>query len=257
MNNNNINDIAQTIRKDAFNMLQKKGGGHFGGSFSCAEILAVLYGEIMNDDDKFILSKAHAGVALYSVLSQHGFIEREVLSTYGDEDSILGVHGESHFVNGVEFSCGSLGHGLSFACGLALGKKKKNEKGNIYVLLGDGECQEGTVWEAALFASQHQLSNLVAIIDSNKKQSSGIIKNILDIEPINMKWQSFGWDSIEIDGHNIDELNSTITSKSLQPKMIIANTIKGKKVSFLEKKEDCHYDRLSEEEAKIAWEAIS
>ena len=255
-----IENVAKIIRKDSFKMLQRKGGGHFGGSFSCAEILSVLYGHIMNDDDRFILSKAHAGVALYSILSQCGIIGRDVLETYGDDDSTLGVHGESHFVPGVEFSCGSLGHGLSFACGLALGKNKKNDKGNIYVLLGDGECQEGSVWEAALFASQHKLSNLTAIVDYNKKQSSGLIKNILDIEPLLMKWKSFGWDTVEVDGHNINEINAAIKQSDeseVNPTMIIAHTIKGKSIDFLEDKEDCHYDRLSDEQAVIAWEAIS
>ena len=152
--------MAKIVRQDSFKMLQRKGGGHFGGAFSCAEILSVLYGQIMNEGDRFILSKAHAGVALYSILSQCGIIGKDILNTYGDDDSTIGVHGEIDFVPGVEFSCGSLGHGLSFASGLALGKKKKNETGNIYVLLGDGECQEGSVWEAALFASQHKLSNL-------------------------------------------------------------------------------------------------
>ena len=153
-----------------------------------------------------------------------------------------------------------MGHGLSFACGLALGKKKKNESGNIYVLLGDGECQEGSVWEAALFASQHKLSNLTAFVDYNKKQSSGLVKHVLDIEPLLMKWESFGWVTFEVDGHNVNEINSAIqqTDKSeVNPTMIIAHTIKGKGVGFLEDKEACHYDRLSDEQAKIAWEEIS
>jgi len=255
-----IEKIAKIIRQDSFKMLHRKGGGHFGGAFSCAEILSVLYGHVMKDGDRFILSKAHAGVALYSILSQCGIIDRDVLKTYGDDNSILGVHGESHFVSGVEFSCGSLGHGLSFACGLALGKKKKKEAGNIYVLLGDGECQEGSVWEAALFASQHKLSNLTVFIDYNKKQSSGLIENILDIDPLLIKWKSFGWDTFEIDGHNINEINTAIkqTHKSeVNPTMIIAHTVKGKGVGFLEGKENCHYDRLSDEQAEIAWKAIS
>ena len=258
-NINNLEKIAKTIRQDSFQMLQRKGGGHFGGAFSCAEILSVLYGHIIKDDDRFILSKAHAGVALYSVLSQCGNLERSVLETYGEDDSTLGIHGESHFVPGVELSCGSLGHGLSFACGLALGKKKKKEPGNIYVLLGDGECQEGSVWEAGLFASQHKLSNLIAIIDCNKKQSSGLVKNILDIEPLLMKWESFGWDTVKVNGHSINGLITAINKaekSEVNPTMIIANTIKGKSVDFLEEKEDCHYDRLNDEQSAIAWKAI-
>ena len=260
MNESKLEIIAKKIRQDSFKMLQQKGGGHFGGAFSCAEILTVLYGQVINEEDRFILSKAHAGVALYSILSQCGILKKNILNTYGIDGSILGVHGEKDFVPGVEFSCGSLGHGLSFATGLAFGKKKKNNSGNIYVLLGDGECQEGSIWEAALFASQNKLSNLTAIIDNNKKQSSGLLKNILDIEPIKTKWSSFGWHTTEIDGHCFKEINKAIQQNiniKTKPKMIIAKTIKGKGVGFLESKEDCHYDRLSSEEARIAWEALS
>ena len=244
-------ELSQQVRSDILTMLNKKGRGHYGGALSCVEILVTLYFHVMNNDDKFILSKAHSSITLYSVLVHKGILNKDILNTYGDEGSSLGVHAEVN-LPGIEFSCGSLGHGLSYGAGLALAKKLKQEEGQIYVLLGDGECQEGSVWEAALFASQHKLNNLTVVLDYNKKQASGFVGNILNLSPLSERWEAFGWYVLETDGHDcnllIDSFNfSNIINK---PQIIIAHTIKGKGVKFLEDKEDCHYDKLSDEQVK-------
>mgnify|MGYP001345546883 CR=1 FL=1 len=234
--------VSKKIRKSIFEMITNKGRGHYGGSLSCVELIVALYYQIMKENDKFILSKAHAGPTLYSVLAEKKYIKEELLSTYGQEDSILGVHPEHGFTSEIEFSCGSLGHGLSYSVGLALAAKKKKMENTIYTLIGDGESQEGAIWEAALFATQHKLNNLVVITDYNKKQATGKINNVLGIEPIIDKWKAFGWETQEIDGHSYNQINNFKNNfkNNQKPKMIIAHTIKGKGVSYLEAKKDCH-----------------
>ena len=253
MNNfSNLKKISKEIKIKAFDMLVNKGGGHFGGSFSCAEILTSLFFNILNKNDKFIMSKAHAGVILYASFYKKKIITKKILKSYGRENSLLGVHGEHDLLDPIEFSCGSLGHGLSHSCGLALGYKKKKMNIKVYCLIGDGEMQEGSVWEALLFAAHHKLNNLYVILDNNKKQSSGLVKDILNLEPIGKKISSFNFDLKSCNGHEIKDIINEIKSfkNKNKPKFLIANTIKGKGIRFLEKKKDCHYDSLSNEEVR-------
>lgn len=255
--NNKLKKITKEIKLQTFDMLTKKGGGHYGGSFSCAEILTNIFFKQKKEGDHFILSKAHAGVIYYTILAKKGKIRTSLLKTYGKENSRLGVHGEHDLVSAIEFSCGSLGHGLSYACGLALANKinKKNKK--VFVLLGDGECQEGSVWEAAMFAGHHKLDNLIVYLDFNKQQSSGKIKNILKINPIIDKWKSFSWNVLNINGHSHNQINNAFKKiKKNKPNIIIADTIKGKGLSFLEKKSSCHYDRLDNKQINKAYEEL-
>jgi len=255
----NLKNYAKEVRRDIFDMIVGIGGGHFGGAYSCVEILLTLYMEVMTKKDKFILSKAHASVTLYSVLSKKKIVDKNLLTTYGKDGSCLGVHAESHLVPGVEFSCGSLGHGLSFSTGLALAKKLKKEDGRIFVLLGDGESQEGSVWEAAMFSSQHNLDNLIAIVDYNEIQSMGRLENIVNLEPFTKKWESFGWSVLEVDGHNYSALIKTfneIQKLKGKPIVIIAHTKKGRGLSLIEDKSDCHYYRPNEKEIEIAKEEL-
>lgn len=254
-NNSQLEELAKEVRKDIFNMLVGCGGGHFGGAFSCVEILTAMYFQLLKKNDKFILSKAHASVSLYSVLSKKGIIEKEILGSYGKKGSPLGIHAERHLVPGIELSCGSLGHGLSYGVGVALAQKMKSENNRVFVLIGDGESEEGSIWEAAMFASQHKLYNLVAIVDYNKIQSMGRIKEILDLEPLSDKWKSFGWNVSEVDGHNINALINLLEKISIskkKPNVILAHTIKGKGLSFLEDNPSCHYYSLNEKELIIA-----
>ncbi len=252
-----LKEYAKEVRKDILDMLVDK--GHFGGAYSCVEILLALYMEILAKKDKFILSKGHASVALYSVLSKRGIIDKSMLATYGKKDSRLGVHAEKHLVPGVELSCGSLGHGLSYGGGLALGNKLKDEDGRIFVLLGDGECEEGSVWEAIMFASHHKLDNLTAIVDYNKRQESGRVEDIVGLEPFADKWRAFNWNVLEVNGHDFEALMQIFEkTKHLKgkPIAIIAHTVKGKGLSIIEDKPNCHFPRLSEEEKSIASEEL-
>ncbi len=252
-----LEKYAKEVRRDLLDMLVD--GGHFGGAYSCVEILLTLYMNSLTKKDKFILSKAHASATLYSVLSKKGIIDNKQLITYGKKDSNLSVHAESHLVPGVEFSCGSLGHGLSYGAGLALGSKLKNKDGRIFVLLGDGECEEGSVWEAAMFASHHKLDNLIVTIDYNKIQSMGRVKDIVGLEPFVDKWRSFGWDAIEVNGHDFGTLIQTYKkaphSKG-KPIVIIAHTLKGKGLSIIENKSNCHFYRPTEKELSVAKEEL-
>jgi len=241
-----LENISKEIKIKAIEMLAKKGGGHFGGSLSSAEILTSLFFKVLKKKDKFIMSKAHASVILYSVLFKKKIINGKLLKTYGGENSLLGVHGENELLKSIEFSCGSLGHGLSYSCGLALGYKKKRLNRKVYCLIGDGEMQEGSIWEALLFAAHHKLDNLYVILDNNKKQSSGFVKDILNIEPVSKKVSSFNFELKISKGHEIRDIISKLLGfkKKNKPKFLIANTIKGHGVKFLENKHDCHYDVL-------------
>lgn len=223
------------------------GKAHLGGAFSCVEIITALYyGKIMNFSpenpdmegrDRFILSKGHACLTLYSVLSDLGFFSPEKLKNYGRNGSILGGHPD-HRIPGVEVSSGSLGHGLGIGSGLALSAKLDKKPFSVLVLLGDGECCEGSVWEAANFASARNLDNLVAIIDNNKVGATCPTQEYSGISPLKEKWEGFGWDTREISGHNFNEIFSVLSDihsrNSGRPLAIVANTIKGKGVSFME-----------------------
>jgi transketolase len=248
-------DLARRIRRDALQMVHNAKASHIASALSIADILAVLYGSVMeyeigNPDlptrDRFILSKGHACVGVYGALAEVGIIDRKDLETYGLDFSPLMNH-ISHKVKGVEFSTGALGHGLPFGVGKALAAKINNAQWKTFVLLSDGEMDEGSNWEALLFAAHHNLSNLVAIIDYNKLQSLGTVDSTLRLEPLADKLRAFGWFVREIDGHNHEEIFSALKADNLnQPLALIAHTVKGKGVSFMENKVEWHYKSPSE-----------
>lgn len=248
---NSIN-LAWLIRRHAIEMTHLSGGSHIGSILSVADIIAVLYSDILKynpaqpytvEHDRFILSKGHAGVAIYAALAECGFFDVHELATYYANGSRLSGH-VSHKVPGVEASTGSLGHGISIAVGMAYAAKKDEKNHGIYTVIGDGECNEGSVWEAALFASKQQLSNLTVIVDYNRMQGLGCTEDILGLEPFADKWRAFGWNTIVIDGHDHIQLKSTL-DKSLdsdrKPKVVVANTIKGKGISFMQNDLLWHY----------------
>tara|TARA_Y100001970_G_C13855000_1_gene661219 strand:- start:46 stop:750 length:705 start_codon:yes stop_codon:yes gene_type:complete len=226
------------------------------------DILAVLYDKVLDykpDDanwpnrDRFILSKGHAGAGVYAALALKGFFSTEILDTHYADGSILSGHISHKEVPGVEFSTGSLGHGLPVAAGMALGARLNQSLHKVYVLLSDGECDEGSNWEAILFSPHHKLDNLTAIVDYNKIQSIKSTQETLNLEPFKDKWIKFGWDVIEVDGHNHEELLQAFKQRRPgKPKCIIANTTKGKGVSFMENSVLWHYRSPQEEEFNAA-----
>lgn len=244
--------LAWKIRRHAVEMTHLSGGSHIGAILSVADIVAALYTDVLKYDienpnweerDRFILSKGHAGASIYAALAESGFFEVEELKTHYQNGSRLSGH-VSHHVPGVDFSTGSLGHGLSVAAGMAYSLKKDGKSARAFVVLGDGECNEGSVWEAVLFANHFRLNNLVAIVDHNRMQSLDYNENTLEIENFAEKWSAFGWNVIEIDGNNHDELKNAfeaIEQEKNKPSIIIANTIKGKGVSFMEMDILWHY----------------
>jgi transketolase len=252
---NNVADLV-SISKEARRMLLKMNhianASHSGSALSIIDLLSVLYFQILKIDpsqpkeenrDRFILSKGHACSALYSILALRGFFPKEDLDTYSADGSSFLTHA-SHHIPGVEISTGSLGHALSISCGIALAAKKKNKTFKIITLLSDGELDEGSNWEALLFAPHHKLDNLTVIIDYNKIQSLGNVKDILDLEPLKDKFEAFGWTTLEIDGHchkAIYETLSKLPNISNKPTAIIAHTIKGKGVDFMENQLLWHY----------------
>lgn len=251
---------AKEIRHDVLKMALCTGntGAHIGGSLSIVEIMAVLYRGIMKHDpahplmekrDRFILSKGHGVLSLYAALQQTGYIPKELLWTFKQNDSPLTGHPSLNQTLGIEFSSGSLGQGLSLGIGVALAlKRKQNHTSRVYVLLGDGECNEGSIWEAAAFAAHHTLQNLIVIIDKNGLQYDGKTEDILSMEPFSDKWKSFGWNTITIDGHNIGQLYDALTYQSSKPFVIIAETIKGKGISFIENNPKWHNSRLTQDQ---------
>lgn len=244
--------LAWKIRRHGVEMTHVSGGSHIGSILSVADVIAVLYEDVMRyrpeepkweDRDRFVLSKGHAGAAIYAALAEKGFFEIEELKTHYANGSRLSGH-VSHHLNGVDFSTGSLGHGLSAAAGMALAAKKDGKKHKVYVIIGDGECDEGSVWEAALFANHFRLNNLVVIIDHNHMQSLDTCENTLELAPFSNKWEAFGWNVKEVDGHNHEELRTAfleIDDSVQKPTVIIANTIKGNGIPFMENDILWHY----------------
>lgn len=253
----NSEQLAWLIRRHGVEMTHLSGGSHIGAIMSVADIIAVLYADILRykstepdwaDRDRFILSKGHAGASIYAALAEAGFFPVEELKTHYQNGSRLSGH-VSHHLPGVDFSTGSLGHGLSAGVGMAYAAKKDNINNHkVYVVMGDGECNEGSVWEAALFANHFRLNNLVAIIDHNRMQSLDFNENTLEIEDFGSKWRSFGWNVIEVDGHNHKELKEAFNkadeygkTETHKPTVIIADTIKGYGVSFMQNDILWHY----------------
>ena len=245
--------LAAYVRRDIVDMTHLGGSSHVGSGLSIADILAVLYGNILSvdpsaprhdDRDRFILSKGHAGAAVYAVLAETGFFETDKLKDHYQNGSVLSGHVSHKGVPGVEFSTGSLGHGLSVAAGMAKAAKLKQKHHKVFALLSDGECDEGSNWEAILFASHHKLNNLVAIIDYNKIQSLDSVEATLGLEPFADKFKAFGWNAIEVDGHNHQALKNAfelVNRETLRPTVIICHTTKGKGVSFMENSVLWHY----------------
>ena len=253
-----IEDFALNIRKNILEMALAAGASssHFGGALSITEIISVLFADQMKikkdnpkheSRDRFILSKGHACLAYYAALSEVGYISREELKTFEKDDSNLLGHPVINRDLGIDFSNGSLGMGLALGIGVALALKKRKKDINVYVVLGDGECNEGSVWEAAMAAPNFKLNNLYAIVDKNNFQQTGSNKDIMDNPNLKEKWSSFGWNTKEVDGHNINELLSFFEEGRTidKPKALIANTIKGKGFSFSENNNDWHHSVLT------------
>jgi transketolase len=244
--------LAKRIRTHVLRMTSTGGGSHVGAIFSCADIFAVLYGGILNvdpaapeslDRDRFVLSKGHAGGGLYAALAERGFFPIEKLLTHYQDGSDLSGH-VSHKLPGVDVSTGALGHGLSIAAGMAYAGKLRDAGHRVFSLLSDGECDEGSTWEAILFAAHHQLSNLVAIVDYNRIQGIAPIADVLELEPFADKWTAFGWAVREVDGHDHEALHRALSSVPFvdgKPSCLIAHTTKGKGVSFMENTVLWHY----------------
>jgi transketolase len=263
-----IKEFAKKIRRHILAMAYCAGGAHIAPAFSMVEILSVLFNGVLNlnlknlksdNRDRFVLSKGHGCAALYAVLAEKGFFEKSQLKKFCKSGSPLGGHPDINAVSGIEASTGSLGHGLSIACGMALAGKLKKLKHKIYALLGDGECQEGTIWEAAMFAANRKLDNLVAIVDYNKFQGLGKIEEINRLEPFADKWRDFGWSVKEINGHDPIQIAKVLKAAPLKrnyPTMIIAHTVKGKGISFMENKAIWHYRLPGSEEMKVACEEL-
>lgn len=238
---------------------------HLGSALSIVDLLTILYFRTMKISskktkdphrDRFILSKGHACLALYSTLVKSGFFsEKKLLENYARDGGKLGLHPDKGSMPGIEVTTGSLGHGLSVGSGLALAAKINKSPYRTFVIIGDGECNEGSIWEAVMFASQQKLDNLVAILDYNHLQGFGRTEEVINLEPLADKWRDFGWQVKEIDGHNFKEIIQAldrIPFRRNKPNVVIANTIKGKGVSFLENKLESHYKRINEEELEIA-----
>lgn len=262
-----LKDLAKNIRIDILKMTSNANSGHPGGSLSSTDIVSVLFGSVMNyesgdpkwaDRDRFILSKAHACPVLYAVLAETGFFSKSELMTFRKLNSRL--QGHAHIKTpGVEMSGGSLGQGLSFGIGVSLAAQINDKQYKTFVLLGDGELNEGQIWEAIMSAKKFELGKLVAIVDKNGIQNDRFTHEVMDMSPLPDKWESFGWDCYEVDGHNIAELQKTFNSLDYNnqiPKVIIADTTKGKGVSFMENNPDFHGKAANPEQLKQAIEEI-
>lgn len=249
---------ARAVRGHILRMTSRGRSSHVGSALSCADVLAVLYTDILQVDpanprwpgrDRFIMSKGHAGAALYAVLAERGFFDPAVLHRHYQNGSYLSGHVSHVGIPGVEISTGSLGHGLPVGAGLAWRARQTGRSWRTFVLLGDGECDEGSVWEAAMFAGHHELSHLTAIVDWNNLQSLGTCEETMRLEPFADKWRSFGWAVAEVDGHDHGALGAALrVPDRSRPRCVLAHTIKGKGVSFMEDQVLWHYRPPSAEE---------
>jgi len=260
-------ELAQKIRAHAVMMTNLRHSGHVGSSLSMADILAVLYQTTLAVDpknpgweerDRFILSKGHAAAGVYAALAEKGFIPREWLRTYYCDDGKLCGH-ISHHVPGAEFSTGSLGHGLPVAVGMALAARMAGKKHRIIVLMSDGDCNEGSTWEAIMFAAQQGLDNLTVIVDYNRVQALGKSKDIIDLEPLGKKIQDFGWAVKEIDGHDHGQIESALSVLPFhpgRPSFLIARTVKGKGLKAMEDTVGCHYQCVPDDGLAAAYKEL-
>jgi len=264
---NNLEKTAREVRWDIVRMIGLARSGHPGGSLSCADILVCLYFHALNHDpkkpdwryrDRFVLSKGHAAPALYAVLAKCGYFDREELWHLRRLGSMLQGHPDRLRTPGVEISTGSLGQGLSVACGIALGLRMEGNPARVYALVGDGESQEGGIWEAAMLAGHHCLDNLTAILDQNGMQIDGSCCEVVGLGDMAAKWSSFGWDVEEVDGHDVLDICQALEGavSASRPRMIIAHTVKGKGVSFMENNVDFHGKAPTPEEMEKALKEI-
>lgn len=261
--------IAKRMRRTAIEMITEAGSGHPGGSLSVTEIVVTLFFDVMRHDptqphwpdrDRFILSKGHCCPMLYAVMAECGYCPKDQLMTLRKLGSMYQGHPDVRFLPSVEASTGSLGQGLSLGIGMAAGQRLDNRQARTYVVLGDGEIQEGQVWESAMFAPFHKMDNVVAIVDYNKIQLDGFVKDILDLEPLGDKWRSFGWHVIQVDGHDIGALQRAFSEAATikgKPTCILANTVKGKGVSFMENNPKYHGSAPTREECARALQELA
>ncbi|MEW6226540.1 MAG: transketolase [Bacillota bacterium] len=267
LNRKKLEEVARQIRCDVLRMIHQAGSGHPGGSLSIVDILVVLYYEVMRidpnnprweDRDRLILSKGHACPALYAVLARRGYFELEHLSTLRRFGSMLQGHPDSKRTPGIEISTGSLGQGLSVGVGMALGARLAGKHHRVYVLLGDGECDEGQVWEAALSAAHYKLDNLIAIVDDNGVQLDGPVKAVMDLGLLANKWEAFGWDVATVDGHSFSALIDCFNrpNSAGRPRAVIARTVKGRGVSFMEGRHEWHGGSPTDEQLRAALQEI-
>jgi transketolase len=260
--------LAWTMRKDIIEMIAKANSGHPGGSLSAIDLITTLYFSVMRHDpknptwadrDRFILSKGHACPALYAVLGECGYFDKALFGTLRQLGSPLQGHPEVGKLAGIEASTGSLGQGLSIGAGMAEGARIQQKDFRVYVLMGDGEIQEGQVWEAAMYAGAHHLDNLVAIVDVNKQQLDNTTDKILTLEPLADKWRAFNWNVIEIDGHDFNQIAQAFEAAKAakgKPTVVLAHTVKGKGISFMENNNEWHGAAPSAEQLKIAVEEL-
>ncbi|MSU78298.1 MAG: transketolase [Gemmataceae bacterium] len=255
---------ASAIRQGVIELSHSAGTPHLGSSLSCIDILTSLYWSVMSIDpqqpnqperDRFILSKGHAALALYVTLAERGFFSKEVLQTYNTDGGRLAEHPGPGCVSGIEAATGSLGHGLPLGIGMAMAARLKKSPTRVFVLLGDGECNEGSVWEAAMMAPAQNLSHLAIIVDYNKWQATARSNETLSLAPLAAKWQAFGWETHEVDGHDVGEITrilKQVPTNSGKPLAVIAHTIKGRGVSFMEDDNNWHYRIPSADEVRQA-----
>jgi len=265
-----LRDKARFVRLETIRLIEIAKIGHYSSVFSCAEIFAALYYDVMRlkpgdatwaDRDRFLMGKGHAAVGLFPILADHGFIPKALLDDYTRLGSPLGDHPDMTKVPGVDFSSGSIGHALSNGVGMALGGRLNKQAFNVFVMLGDGEMQEGQVWEAALFAAHNKLGRLIAIVDRNGYQLDGRVDDVMGVESLKEKWAAFGWEVHEVDGHNLHDLTALLRRLKAdagrqQPACVIARTLKGKGVSFMETEPGWHLGYLAPDDAAAAIDEI-
>jgi len=250
--------ISAQIRQTIIEQSRRANVGHIGSALSIADLLAALYGGILRGEgaerDRFVLSKGHAALALYGALAATGRLDAADVATYCSDGTALGTHPE-HVVDGIDFSTGSLGQGLSIAAGAALAARLQGSSRRAFALISDAECNEGSVWEAAMFAAHHDLANLVAIVDVNGQQALGYTREVIDLDPLAERWRAFGWDVHEVDGHDVDGLADAVEALDTvqgPPHVLLAQTTFGKGVSYMESKIEWHYMPMSDEQYQQA-----
>jgi transketolase len=260
-----MHSISKQIRRIILEQSKRANVGHIGSALSIADIIAVLYGDVLRirkpgdpERDRFVLSKGHAALALYAALFLKGWVSEKQLNTFCGDGTLLGVHPE-HALAGVDFATGSLGHGLSMAAGAALAARLQGSPRRAFALLSDAECNNGSVWEAAMFAAHHKLGSLVAIVDLNGQQALGYTKQILSLEPMAGRWRAFGWDVHEVDGHDLTALRETfarLDTRDGSPHVVIARTVFGKGVSYMQGQIKWHYWPMSDAEYRQALKEV-